>query len=147
MNLAFAKEWLDALDGDLGLDRVMEMYADDAVVGMVSGKIFSGDKAKVREVFANFCNIHPEKGSWRFEPLAYYGDEHAGVIPFTWRGKTGADFLGVPVEPGTAVDSVCVSVHEYKNGKILKEDSYWDPITIFKQLGVWQTFVESVPKR
>lgn len=145
MNLAFAKEWLDAFDGNL--DKAMAMYADDAVVGMVNGETVSGDKEKIREVFANFCNIYPEKGTYRFEPLGYYGDEHAGVIPFTWRGKSGSDFLGVPIQPGIDVDAVAISVHEYRDGKIVKEETYWDPITIFKQLGVWQTIVESLEKR
>lgn len=99
------------------LDAIMELFTDDATLDMPRGphpwgQRFVG-KAQVREGLA---------GRFKGLPDVHYGDAHhfvSGSMGFSEWTVTGRTSAGVPVEVrGT-------DHYEFKDGKVLRKDSYW----------------------
>ena len=113
---ATLKSLLEAFNAH-DLDRIMEFFADDCELCMPRGKEpwgqrFAG-KAAVRRGLAS-----------RFEgiPDVHYGDDHHWVA-----GNLGVStwLLTGTTKAGEELRVRGVDLLEFRNGKIVKKDSYW----------------------
>ena len=113
---ATLKSFLEAFNAH-DLDRIMEFFADDCELYMPRGKEASGQhfsgKAAVRQGLAS-----------RFEglPDVHYGDDHHWVA-----GNLGIStwLLTGTTKAGEHLSVRGVDLLEFRNGKIVKKDSYW----------------------
>ena len=129
MNLEWAKKWI-AFEG--GIDKVMDMYADDVEFeDIIFGEKLSG-KAKLREFFSAFAD--PKAGVHKFAAVSYTGTSEGGAVEWTWNAKHASDFMGVPAA-GKETNTRGVSILTFKGGKIASQHDYWDAAAVFKQLG------------
>lgn len=129
MNLKWAKRWL-AFEG--GIDKVMEMYADDVEFeDIIFGEKISS-KAKLREFLGAFTD--PKAEIHKFAALSYTGGPEGGAVEWTWNAKHAGDFMGVPAA-GKETNTRGVSILTFKGGKIASQHDYWDVAAVFRQLG------------
>ena len=110
------KQILDAFNRH-DLDSIMKFFADDCSMDFPRGSEYCGQrfigKAQVREALAS-----------RFKgiPDVHYGDDvhfvsgDRGVSEWT---LTGTTLVGVPIKVRGC------DLWEFKNGKIIRKDSYW----------------------
>lgn len=130
MNLAWAKEWMGAFSG--GINKVMDMYADDVEFeDIIFAEKLSG-KAKLREFFSAFDD--PKAGVHKFEAVGYSGGSEGGAVEWAWNAKHAGDFMGIPAA-GKETNTRGVSILTFEGGKVASQHDYWDAAAVFKQLG------------
>ena len=132
MNLRWAKEWVGALDGK-HLDRQMAWYRDDTEYEDVIFGVTRIGQEKIREFVAAF---HEDRGEHKFEVTGYFGGPGGGAVEWTWTANLAGDFLGLPAA-GRQAHIRGVSVVAFDNeGKLTLNHDYWNPIPVFRQLGL-----------
>ncbi len=101
------------------LDRIMTFFSDDCVLEMPKGSApwgsrFEG-KLKVQKALAT-----------RFEglPDVHYGSEQHFVDPTADTGISKWTFTGTTRE-GTSVEVRGCDFYSFRNGKVIRKDSYW----------------------
>ena len=134
MNLEWEQDWLEQFDNrldELMLNYPEEFEYEDLNFGV---KIMS-DRAKLREWFKAFENADPEASIHRFTALRYHGDERGGCLEWSWWIDHRQDFLGLPAK-GKQTEITGMTVHAFKDGKIVLERSLWDAGALLRQLGL-----------
>ena len=130
MNAAWAKEWADNF---ANLDKLMDMYADDAQFEDVIIAHKESGKAEIKKFFVAAGN--PAYAENTFTAVGYSGDADGGVVEWTWQAKHAAGrILGVPAR-GKETSTRGASVLTFTNGKIATQRDYWDAAVVLRQLG------------
>ena len=130
MNTAWAKEWAANF---ANLDKLMDMYADDAQFEDVIIAHKESGKAALTKFFAAAGN--PAYAENTFTAVGYSGNADGGAVEWIWQAKhTGGKILGVPSK-GKETNSRGTSVLTFKNGKITTQRDYWDAAAVLRQLG------------
>ena len=130
MNLAWAKEWMNSFTG--GLDKLMDMYADDVQFEDITFAHKEKGKENLRKFFGGMAD--PSAGEHVFTVTAYSGSPDGGAVEWDWRAKHAGKFLGVDAK-GKETTVKGVSVLTFKNGKVASQHDYWDAGTALRQLG------------
>lgn len=131
MNLDWAKRWLE--EGfQLGLDHVMEMYAEDVEFEDPIFEVQAHGKDELRQFFRGFFDA--DAGVQTFRVRAYRGDARAGAVEWIWRGEHTGELLGVPAE-GKKTETQGVSVFTFRDGKVTSQRDYWNAAVVLRQLG------------
>src|SRR5215470_6015689 len=129
MNATWAKEWADNF---ANLDKLMDMYADDAQFEDVIIAHKESGKAEIKQFFVAAGN--PAYAENTFTAVGYSGNADEGVVEWTWQAKHAAGkILGVPAK-GKETTTRGVSVLTFKNGKIVTQRDYWDAAAVLRQL-------------
>lgn len=130
MNAAWAKEWAANFSN---VDKMMDMYADDAQFEDVILAHQEKGKAEIKKFFAAAGN--PAYAENTFTAVGYSGSAEAGVVEWIWEAKHAAGrILGVPSK-GKQTSSRGASVLTFRNGKIATQHDYWDAAAVLRQLG------------
>jgi steroid delta-isomerase-like uncharacterized protein len=131
MNLAWAKQWMASFSRE-GLERAIEMYADDVQFEDVTFAHKVSGRAELKQFFAGF--VDPAADVNVFTVTGYTGGPEAGAAEWTWHAKHGGEFMGMPAA-GKSTEVRGVSVLTFRNGKIVSQRDYWDSGTALRQLG------------
>jgi steroid delta-isomerase-like uncharacterized protein len=130
MNTAWAKEWAANF---ADLDKLMDMYADDAQFEDVIIAHKESGKATLAKFFAAAGN--PAYAENTFAAVGYCGNTDGGAVEWIWQAKHAAGkILGVPAK-GKETSARGVSILTFKNGKIATQRDYWDAAAVLRQLG------------
>ncbi|MGA2410957.1 MAG: ester cyclase [Candidatus Binataceae bacterium] len=131
MNLPWAKQWMGGFNRE-GLDKVMDMYADDVQFEDTTFAHKANGKTELRKFFAAF--VDPSAGEHTFTVTGYTGGLDAGAAEWTWRAKHRGEFMGAPAD-GKSTEVHGVSVLIFNHGKIASQHDYWDSGTVLRQVG------------
>src|SRR3546814_19493157 len=63
------------------------------------------------------------------------GDEQGGCVEWTWEIQHTSDFLGLPSK-GKTTKVRGMTIHKFREGKIILERSLWDTAGLMRQLGL-----------
>src|SRR3546814_2210813 len=70
-----------------------------------------------------------------FNAARYHGDETGGCLEWTWEIHHRSDFLGLPADGKTTLVRG-MTIHAFRDGKIILERSLWDTAALMRQLGL-----------
>jgi steroid delta-isomerase-like uncharacterized protein len=133
MNLEWEQRWLRLFDGRL--EELMTYYPEDFEYEDLNlGVRIDNDRARLRRLFETFENTDPDRSRHDFVATRYHGDETGGCVEWTWEILHRSDFLGLPATGKTT--KVCgMTIHKFRDGKIVLERSLWDTASLMRQLG------------
>lgn len=134
MNLEWEQNWLELFNGEL--EVLMENYTDVfEYEDMNLGVRIVNDKPKLRQLFKTFENRDPDASRHYFSATRYHGDERGGALEWAWEIQHRTDFLGLPAA-GKVTRVQGITIHEFREGKIILERSLWDTASLLQQLGM-----------
>lgn len=134
MNLEWEQAWLELFDGNL--EDLMENYPEDfEYEDMNLGVRIVNDKNHLRELFKTFENKKADASLHYFNATRYHGDEQGGAVEWTWEIEHRTDFLGLPTT-GKVTKVRGITIHKFRDGKIILERSLWDTAALLQQLGL-----------
>lgn len=134
MNLEWEQNWLEQFDNRL--EELMANYPEDfEYEDMNLGVRIDNDKPALRRLFQTFENKDPDASKHYFNATRYHGDEHGGVLEWTWEIHHSTDFLGLP-STGRTTNVRGMTIHKFRDGKIILERSLWDTAALMRQLGM-----------
>jgi steroid delta-isomerase-like uncharacterized protein len=134
MNLDWEQHWLHLFNGNL--DALMAYYPEDFEYEDLNlGIRIDNDKVKLRRLFQTFENVDPSASKHYFNATRYHGDERGGCVEWTWEIHHKSDFLGLPTA-GRATRVRGMTIHRFRDGKIVLERSLWDTASLLRQLGL-----------
>ncbi|MGE0822841.1 MAG: ester cyclase [Candidatus Binatia bacterium] len=129
MNTSWAEEWAANF---ADLDKLMDMYADDAQFEDIIIAHKESGKAALAKFFAAAGN--PAYAENTFTAVSYCGNADGGAVEWLWQAKHHAGkILGVPSK-GKETSARGVSILTFKNGKIATQHDYWDAAAVLRQL-------------
>ena len=133
MNLDWEQRWLQQFNNDL--DVLMANYTETfEYEDMNLGVRIDNDKPKLRALFKVFENKDPNASEHYFNAERYHGDENGGALEWTWEVRHKTDFLGMPAA-GKTTNVRGITIHAFREGKIVLERSLWDTAELMRQLG------------
>lgn len=131
----FAVKWLKAFRQSP--EAVVALYADDFLFEdpMLGQSITS--KEELLRVFAPYANADTTNGiginNFRIDEVV--GDENAAIYRWTWNAPTAEAFVGISTLGKTA-GTRGITFHIYdQDGRIKREESFWDVATASRNLG------------
>lgn len=135
MNQHWAQYWINLFDRQT--DELMTLYSDKFYFIDINFELeIINDLGQLRKFFENFNNANPEVAHDYFDVFDYAGDSLRGTFQWTWKAKHAGDFLGIPAK-GKETSTRGMTLMEWNgSGKITREESIWDVLPVFKQLGV-----------
>jgi steroid delta-isomerase-like uncharacterized protein len=134
MNLEWEQHWLQLFNGHL--EELMANYPEDFEYEDLNlGVRIDNDKARLRRLFTTFENNDPEGSLHYFNATRYHGDERGGCLEWTWEIRHKTDFLGLPAK-GRTTQVRGMTIHKFREGKIVLERSLWDTAGLMRQLGL-----------
>jgi|SRR5690554_234286 steroid delta-isomerase-like uncharacterized protein len=134
MNLEWEQNWLELFDGEL--DVLMDNYPEQfEYEDMNLGVRIVDDKPKLRQLFRTFENRDPNASLHYFNATRYHGDERGGALEWTWEIQHRTDFLGLPAA-GKVTRVRGITIHAFRDNKIILERSLWDTAGLLQQLGL-----------
>lgn len=134
MNLAWEQNWLEQFDNRL--EELMANYPEDfEYEDMNLGVRIDNDKAELRRLFTTFENRDPNASRHVFNATRYHGDEQGGCVEWTWEIRHTSDFLGLPTTGKTTLVRG-MTIHKFRDGKIILERGLWDTAALMRQLGM-----------
>ena len=134
MNLEWEQHWLQLFNNKL--DELMANYPEEfEYEDMNLGVRIVNDKAELTRLFKTFENKDPNASLHYFNATRYHGDENGGSLEWTWEIQHKTDFLGLP-STGKTTQVRGITIHMFKNGKIILERSLWDTASLMRQLGL-----------
>lgn len=134
MNLEWEQQWLELFDGEL--EDLMGYYPEDfEYEDMNLGVRILDDKKQLRALFKTFENKNPDASLHYFNATRYHGDENGGALEWTWEIQHSTDFLGLPAA-GKTTRVTGITIHKFREGKIVLERSLWDTAALLQQLGL-----------
>jgi steroid delta-isomerase-like uncharacterized protein len=136
VNREWAQRWITSFGRDP--EEGASYYADDFIFEDAPLEQFiQNDKAELLRCFGPYANQDPDNGVGihSFNVTDYRGDENSGFITWEWDAKHCAVFLGLPTN-GKDLHTTGITGHVYADGKVTREWTHSDQVTIFKQLGV-----------
>jgi len=133
MNLAWAQAFLDAFDHTT--DKAVDLYADDFTSEDIILQQKISDKQQLHAFFSNFANTDPALGVHTFTAISYTGTEESGTIQWSWKAQHAGDFMGFPAA-GKETVTRGMTLHVYRDGKIVSDTTLWDVAAVLRQLGV-----------
>ncbi|CAN5351542.1 nuclear transport factor 2 family protein [soil metagenome] len=127
---SFAVEWLKAFRSSA--EDVVALYAEPfSFTDPILDQHGISEREDLLRVFAPYANKDESNGIGinNFRVDEVIGDVDAAVYRWTWEAPTAQAFLGIPTggaTPGTRG----ITFHVYdSDGKITREESYWDGVT------------------
>ena len=134
MNLEWEQHWLQLFNNKL--DELMANYPEVfEYEDMNLGVRIVNNKAELTRLFKTFENKDPNASLHYFNATRYHGDENGGSLEWTWEIQHKTDFLGLP-STGKTTQVRGITIHKFKNGKIILERSLWDTASLMRQLGL-----------
>jgi steroid delta-isomerase-like uncharacterized protein len=134
MNFQWEQYWFQLFDNRL--EELMDNYTDEFEYEDLNlGVRIDNDKPKLRRLFQTFENKNPEASVHRFDAARYHGDGSGGCLEWTWEIVHKTDFLGLPAK-GLTTKVRGMTIHRFKDGKIVLERSLWDTAGLMRQLGL-----------
>ncbi|WP_150304809.1 ester cyclase [Pseudomonas saliphila] len=134
MNIEWEQSWLELFDDNL--EALMAHYPNDfEYEDMNLGVRIVNDKNKLRELFGTFENRSPDASLHYFNASRYHGDENGGALEWTWEIEHKSDFLGLPAA-GKVTKVTGITIHKFRDQKIILERSLWDTAALLQQLGL-----------
>ena len=136
MNLQHVTNWIKSFSRSP--DEAVSFYADEFdFADYPLEQFIKNDKIRLKRAFIPFANKDPDNGFGihEFDVDEYIGNEHAGLIRFSWKARNCSSFFGLPVPAGTELTTNGMTYHIYRDGKIAREIIHSDQIHIVKQLG------------
>jgi steroid delta-isomerase-like uncharacterized protein len=134
VNLQWEEHRLQLFNNNL--EALMDNYPEDfEYEDMNFGVRIDNDKAKLREWFKTFENADPNASKHYFHATRYHGDENGGCVEWTWEIHHTSDFLDLPSK-GKTTKVRGMTIHRFRDGKIILERSLWDTASLLRQLGL-----------
>ena len=134
MNLEWEQNWLQLFNNNL--EALMANYPEDfEYEDMNLGVRIDNDKPKLRQLFKTFENAVPNRSKHYFHATRYHGDATGGCVEWTWEIHHTSDFLGLP-SAGKTTKVRGMTIHRFRDGKIILERSLWDTASLLRQLGL-----------
>jgi len=133
MNRTWAQAWLDAFGHTT--EKAVSLYADDFTFEDVILQQRITDKQQLHTFFTNFANTNPALGVHTFTVNSYTGTAKSGTIQWSWKAQHAGDFMGFPAG-GRETVTRGMTLHVYRDGKIISETTLWDVAAVLRQLGV-----------
>lgn len=136
MNIHFANAWLRSFQ--TGPDAVLTFYADEFdFADPPQERFICNDREALARAFRPLANKDPSNGLGihRFKAVEYIGDQHAGLVLWTWSASSARRIFGLDAH-GAAIRTTGLSYHVYRDGKIAREIVYSDQIHVAQQLGI-----------
>ncbi len=134
MNLIWEQNWLELFDGEI--ETLMANYPEEFEYEDLNFAVrIDNDREKLREWFKTFENSNPNASRHIFNALRYHGNETGGCLEWDWEIEHRTDFLGLPAK-GKTTKVVGMTIHKFKDNKIILERSLWDTGSLLRQLGL-----------
>lgn len=134
MNLEWEQDWLKQFDNRL--EELMANYPETFEYEDLNfGVRIDNDRQKLRRWFTTFENADPDKSRHYFNATRYHGDASGGCVEWTWEIEHSADFLGLPAK-GKRTFVQGMTIHAFRDRKIVLERSLWDAAALIRQLGL-----------
>jgi steroid delta-isomerase-like uncharacterized protein len=137
MNKAWAEAWIKGFE--TGGEAICEFYADDAHFEEITLKMsIEGNKEELFRCLDPFSNKDPSTGFGvhTFTVLEYVGDERSGFVVWQWDAADCAEFIGVPVPKGMALQTRGITgIRFNEDGKIIRDWNFFDAIHVLQELG------------
>lgn len=134
MNLQWEEHWLQLFNNNL--EALMDNYPEDFEYEDLNlGVRIDNDKPKLRQLFKTFENADPNASKHFFHATRYHGDAMGGCVEWTWEIHHTSDFLGLPAA-GKRTKVRGMTIHRFRDGKIVLERSLWDTASLLRQLGL-----------
>lgn len=138
MNFEWSKNWHETFGRSA--QEIVDGWADG--VDIVHEDPILDQRSTTKEellaTFAPYSNRDPDNGIGihTFVANEYVGNAQSGVSHWTWTAEGCSEFLGIPTN-GKTISTRGVTVNVFdESGKILREFSYWDAVSVYRQLGV-----------
>ncbi|HCD56579.1 ester cyclase [Haliea sp.] len=134
MNLEWEQSWLEQFNDNL--DVLMDNYPEDFEYEDLNlGIRIDNDRDALRRLFKTFENNDPNASRHYFNATRYHGDKNGGCLEWTWEIHHKSDFMGLPA--AGKVTKVCgMTIHRFRDGRIILERSLWDTASLLRQLGL-----------
>jgi len=134
MNLQWEDNWLKQFDNDL--ENLMKNYPEEFEYEDLNlGVRIVNDRQALRELFKTFENADDNRSKHDFCATRYHGDEQGGCLEWTWEIQHKIDFMGLP-SSGKTTKVRGMTIHKFREGKIILERSMWDTASLLRQLGL-----------
>jgi len=134
MNLEWEQNWLEQFNNNL--EALMENYPEDFEYEDLNlGIRIDNDREALRNLFKTFENKDPNVSEHYFNATRYHGDENGGTLEWTWEIRHKSDFMGLPAT-GKTTEVRGMTIHGFRDGKIILERSLWDTASLLRQLGL-----------
>ncbi|ALJ21702.1 ketosteroid isomerase-related protein [Microbacterium sp. No. 7] len=128
-NLFFAVKWLKAFRSSA--EDVVALYGEPfSFTDPILDQHGISEREDLLRVFAPYANKDESNGiginNFRVDEVV--GDGEGAVYRWTWEAPTAQAFLGIPT-PDKTPGSRGITLHlYYPDGKISREESYWDAV-------------------
>ena len=136
MHYNFAVKWLKAFRESS--EAVCALYDDDGFLfeDVMLDQHGIDNKPDLLRLFAPYANKDPENGIGihNFKIRSYIGDANSGLIRWEWSPEHAGQFLGLDVV-NKPFGTQGHTFHQYKNGLITRESSWWDSAAVLRQVG------------
>lgn len=133
MNLEWERNWLSLFNGQPEL--LLENYPEEFEYEDLNlGIRIVNDKPKLARLFKVFENSEPNASIHIFEATRYHGSATTGCVEWTWEINHKTDFMGLPTA-GITTKVNGMTIHGFKDGKIILERSLWDTASLMRQAG------------
>ncbi len=113
------------------LDKLASYYTDDLVLDIVSGNLVVNGNAEFRAFFAELFEAFPDL---TFKLNRMLTSDNIAVCEFSTSGTLTKPWLGIQ-PTGKSVESICLDIMEFENGKIKHVTNYRDVQSMLIQLG------------
>ncbi|MFA5493711.1 MAG: ester cyclase [Porticoccaceae bacterium] len=134
MNLEWEQNWLQQFNDDI--ETLMANYPEDFEYEDLNlGIRIDDDREALRRLFKTFENTDPDASRHYFNATRYHGDERGGCLEWTWEIHHKTDFMGLPAA-GKTTKVQGMTIHAFRDGKIILERSLWDTASLLRQLGL-----------
>ncbi|WP_354698851.1 hypothetical protein DSM112329_04549 [Paraconexibacter sp. AEG42_29] len=135
-NLEHAQKWADALGNDV--EALVALYADYPTIQF--GKIEDHEVDTLTDADMIREQLGPisagENGKYTFTATEWLGKEKFGLIHWDVTIEGASTFRGIPTEGKTLTGTGSTYQEFDDQGKILRENTYWEDNRIFEQLGI-----------
>lgn len=134
MNLAWEQDWLQQFDNDI--ETLMANYPEEFEYEDLNlGVRIDNDRDALRRLFKTFENNDPNASLHYFNATRYHGDKHGGCLEWTWEIHHKSDFMGLSAA-GKITKVKGMTIHKFREQKIILERSLWDTASLLRQLGL-----------
>lgn len=134
MNLEWEQNWLQQFNNNL--EALMANYPQEFEYEDLNlGIRIDNDREALRQLFKTFENTDPNASEHYFNASRYHGDENGGCLEWTWEIHHKSDFMGLPATGKTTLVRG-MTIHKFREGKIILERSLWDTASLLRQLGL-----------